>query len=313
MGDPGRPIGRALGPIFGVALWGSIAAASPPQPSAEAAEAPRAAPALWRALRPDGSEAYHLLGSVHLGRPSTLRLPGAVDDAFARAQELVLEVPPEELTPETAAEQVALHARIAPPATLRDRLSADALAALSRHLEMRGQSLDAYLQLEPWFIALEIDVREAERAGLDPDYGVDRHFAWRASGRMPVVALESAREQMRLLSELPADVQELLLMDRLLRTDRAGRGVAGLVAAWERGDLDAVERIVYGPLFETPRLAVFYERLVLGRNESMTQRLASLARDGKRRFVVIGAGHTVGARGVPALLRDYGFRVERVR
>jgi uncharacterized protein YbaP (TraB family) len=45
----------------------------------------------------------------------------------------------------------------------------------------------------------------------------------------------------------------------------------------------------------------------------MTQRLASLARDGKLRFVVVGAGHMVGERGIPALLRDTASASNRVR
>ena len=281
------------------------------EPLPSAAGRPGSTPTLWRALRADGGEAFHVLGSVHLGRPSTVQLPAAVEQAFARSQELVLEVAPEELAPERQVAQVERYARIAPPGSLRDRLSSDAFAALSRYFELRGESLEPYLRFEPWFLALQIDVREAERSGLDPEYGIDQHFARRA--RVPVVGLETAEFQMRLLSELPPDVQELLLMDKLLRTDRAGRGVANLVDAWERGDDAELERIVYGPLQETPRLAVFYERLVFGRNEDMARRLAGLARDGKRRFVVIGAGHTVGARSVPLLLRDYGFQVETLR
>lgn len=253
-----------------------------------------------------------MLGSVHLGRPSTLEIHAPVGEAFARSQELVLEVGPEELAPDSQLENLERFARIEPPASLRDRLSADTLAALAHYLERRGDSLDAYLDFEPWFLAAQIDVREADRAGLAPEYGVDRHFALLALERIPVVGLETSEFQLRLLSGLPADVQELLLMDALHRTDREGHGAASLVAAWERGDDAELERIVFGPLRETPRLAVFYERLMFGRNETMTLRLASLARDGKLRFVVIGAGHTLGARGVPSLLRDYGFRVERL-
>src|SRR5258705_10495477 len=66
-------------------------------------------------------------------------------------------------------------------------------------------------------------------------------------------------------------------------------------------------------MHEATQLSSYSERMLFGRNESMAQRLASLARDGKLRFVVVGVGHMVGARGIPALVRDYGFRVDRVR
>jgi uncharacterized protein YbaP (TraB family) len=52
--------------------------------------------------------------------------------------------------------------------------------------------------------------------------------------------------------------------------------------------------------------------MFFGRNENMTQRLASLSRDGRLRFAVVGVAHLVGERGSPLLLLDYGFRVERV-
>ena len=44
----------------------------------------------------------------------------------------------------------------------------------------------------------------------------------------------------------------------------------------------------------------------------MAARLVELAGDGQTRFVVLGAGHMLGAQGIPALLAAQGFVVERV-
>ena len=49
-------------------------------------------PTLWRAVRSDGAEAFYLMGSVHLGRRSLWRYPRAVDDAYRRSAELVLDL-----------------------------------------------------------------------------------------------------------------------------------------------------------------------------------------------------------------------------
>src|SRR5258705_9341852 len=59
-------------------------------------------PALWRARRPNGAEAFYLIGSVHLGRRSLWRYPRAIDDAYRRSAELVLETGADELRPEVA-------------------------------------------------------------------------------------------------------------------------------------------------------------------------------------------------------------------
>jgi uncharacterized protein YbaP (TraB family) len=270
-------------------------------------------PALWRALRPNGGEAFYLIGSVHLGRSSMLRFPPAIDDAYRRSSELVLEIGADELRPEVTATLAARYGRLEPPRTLNDLVSRDTIAALARYLAPHGEKPSRYLQMQPWFIAEQIEAREAARFGLDAAYGVDRHFASRAASSKRVVGLETAESQMQVLAWLPRATQEELLRDTIEHAHDAQDGSEGIARAWARGDDAEVERIVYRSMHQSPRLATYYERMLFGRNETMAQRLASLARDGKLRFVVVGAGHMVGERGVPALLRDYGFRVERIK
>jgi uncharacterized protein YbaP (TraB family) len=289
----------------------SLAGALPA--GARETETGTSSPSLWRAVRANGAEAFYLIGSVHLGRSSMLRFPRAVDDAFRRSAELVLEIGADELRPEVAARLAERYAMIEPPATLHDRVSRETIETLTRYLAARGESLRPYLQMQPWLIAQQIEAREAAHFGLDPAFGVDRHFADRAAHSKPVVGLETAESQIQVLAWLPRDTQEQLLVDTLAHARDSHYGSEGIARAWARGDDKEVERIVYRSMYESPRLSTYYERMLLGRNESMTQRLASLARDGKLRFVVVGAGHMVGERGIPMLLRDYGFRVDQVR
>jgi hypothetical protein len=298
-----------------LALWlaCALAAASGAAAAREGGAEPPSTPTLWRAIRQDGAPAFYLIGSVHLGRPSMLRFPTKVDDAYTRSDELVLEIGASELSDEIAAQLAQRYAWIEPPATLHDRVSRETLSSLSRYLASRGDSLGPYLQMQPWYLVQQIVAREARRVGLDPAYGVDLYFASRAASSKPVVGLETAESQMQVMAWLPSQTQERLLADTLEHLGDARNGSEGLVRAWARGDDAELERIIYRPMAESPQLATYYERLVLGRNESMTQRLASLARDGKLRFVVLGAGHMVGERGIPVLLRDYGFRVDEVR
>jgi uncharacterized protein YbaP (TraB family) len=71
-------------------------------------------------------------------------------------------------------------------------------------------------------------------------------------------------------------------------------------------------RLLFGSLEEHPELADFYEAVFFARNEAMAEQLAALGGDGKQRFVVLGAGHMLGPRGIPALLASRGFRVQRI-
>jgi hypothetical protein len=296
---------RALALALALSLVGALPAAAREERSSR--------PTLWRALRADGDEAFYLIGSVHLGRSSMLRFPSAVDDAYRRSAELVLEIGADELRPEVAARLADRYGSIEPPKTLHDLVSRETIAALNRYLAARGDSLSPYLRMQPWFVAQQIEAREAAHFGLDPAFGVDRHFASRAARSKPVVGLETAESQIQVLAWLPRATQEQLLLDTLAHARDSRYGSEGIARAWARGDDKEVEQIVYRSMYQSPKLSTYYERMLFGRNESMTQRLASLARDGKLRFVVVGVGHMVGERGIPVLLRDYGFRVERVR
>jgi uncharacterized protein len=296
---------RGLAAVLVLSLAGALPVA--------AREAAPSSPALWRALRPNGAEAFYLIGSVHLGRRSLLRFPRAIDDAYRRSAELVLETGADDLAPGVAQQLAERYAQIAPPATLRDRVSRSTLAELTRYLAARRDTLERYLQLEPWFIAQQIEAREAQRVGLEAEFGIDRHFASRAAREKPVIGLETAESQMQVLAWLPRATQEQLLRDAIEHAHDVKNGSEGVARAWARGDDRELERIIYRAMAESPQLSTYYEQMLIGRNESMTQRLASLARDGKLRFVVVGVGHMVGERGIPVLLRDYGFRVDRVR
>ena len=123
------------------------------------------------------------------------------------------------------------------------------------------------------------------------------------------MGLETAELQIQVLARLPRTTDEVNVCwwMRSRAPATAATAAQAVARAWARGDGQEVERIVYRSMHASPQLSTYYERMLFGRNESMAQRLASLARDGKLRFVVVGVGHMVGERGIPVLLRDYGF------
>ena len=100
-----------------------------------------------------------------------------------------------------------------------------------------------------------------------------------------------------------------MLEDALTQADDVPNEVAALVDAWMRGDADRLTELVFQPLDEKPELAIFYDRVFFQRNRSMTAGLEEIARDRKTRLVVVGAGHMLGAEGIPTLLEERGWSV----
>jgi uncharacterized protein YbaP (TraB family) len=236
-----------------------------------------------------------------------------VEAAFADSDELVVEVDLAALSAAEAERARAAHALLPPGRQLRDVLSADTYRRLSARLAERDLPMVSVAAMQPWAVASLLALLEFQAAGYEFDRGVDRQLIDRAADRLPTRGLETMDSQLAMLSGLPLETQELMIVDMLERTDAVQQEVGDLMDAWSRGDEEQLTALLFAPLDEHPELAGFYEAVFFARNEQMTDRLAALSADGRGRFVVLGAGHMVGPRGIPALLAARGFTVAKLQ
>ena len=306
-----RPGGRGVPWLLVLAT--SLACASQ---SGEIAPVPapareRAAPLLWIADAP-GRGALYLFGSVHVGPENGMAFDPGLRAAWERSEELVVEVDMTKVTPEQMMEARLRHAFLPAPGRVDDLLSDETLELLNSHVEERGMGLERFRNMKPWAIAATITYEALAEMGLEPEQGVDQQFMGAALGVKPIVELESFDAQLAVLGGLDDDEQDLMLRDTLERFDEIVDQTIELMDAWGGGDEATLEDVLFAPLRDHPELAGYYERVFFDRNRAMAERIDALSRDGTTRFVVLGAGHMVGSRGVPRLLADRGFRVRRV-
>jgi uncharacterized protein YbaP (TraB family) len=272
---------------------------------------PAATPLLWHARAPGGGDLY-LLGSVHLREADAQVLGPEIQRAYADSSELVVEVDISQMTPEVGKASTERYATLPPQLRLDALLSPETRDLLAEYVEERGLPQEQIQRYKPWFVAQLVLVTELQDAGFDDSLGVDRVFIDQASGEKKIVGLETIAAQFAMLDGLSLGLQELMLKDTLLRIDELKESTRQLLEAWSGGDEAELERQVFRPLEEVPELEAYYEALIWQRNASMTARLVELARDGRTRFVVLGAGHMVGPKGIPAQLAEQGFAVQRV-
>ncbi len=306
-------------------LWGAVLAAlalacaspaptpSPAPPAPPPPASASAAPLLWRAQAPDGRGDLFLLGSIHLGTPAGFHLGGALAEAWERSEELVVEIDVSQVSPQEAAAATLRHGTLPVGITLADRLRPETWAALQAELARLGVPAESFAGLKPWLAATRLAVLQFQQAGLEARFGIDQQMLDWAGVTKPVVALESLDSQLAMLDSLPSAVQELMLVDALERSPAAELQAGYLVESWLRGDEDALVEVFFGEIGQRPELEVLYEKVYFERNEAMSERLLELARDGRTRLTVLGIGHMVGPRGIPALLAAQGFQVERIR
>jgi hypothetical protein len=263
---------------------------------------------LWRAVR--GGRTSWLYGTIHVAERSWV-LPGPhVVAALKASDQVALELDPTD--PDVAARTMALFAPKpgAPdlPADLRDRLQELAHAAC---IQPRIAST-----VRPELLAVELEIMMGRRLGLQPAFGIDVFIAGMAHGAGKTLrSLETPEAQVALLitddpKETRRRVQEAL--DEIDSGD-AVRVLRRMSGDWRRGDLADLERYTtWCDCEKTPEAREFMRRVVDGRNPGMAEQVAKWHGEGHSLFVAVGTLHLIGPRGVPALLREKGFTVERV-
>lgn len=261
---------------------------------------------LW-SLRGKTNTVY-LLGSVHFLSPSE-KLPAAMDDAYADAESLVMEIDMDNLDP-MAMQQVALELGMLPPdESLEQLLGAATYAKVAARA--RGIGVDPALlnRFRPWFAAITLVQLHLMKMGLDPTAGVEHRLTARAArDGKPIQGLETLQQQLGMLAGLPDERQREFLLYSVEDTDRATREINALLAAWRRGDTEALTELLAAGFEQYPDL---YRPLTVERNRKWIASIEALLDDRDDYLVVVGTLHLVGADSVIELLEDKGYEVRQ--
>ena len=170
--------------------------------------------------------------------------------------------------------------------------------------------MEALKRFKPWSLALMLLALEWQKAGLDPELGLDKHFYDRAQADgKPVQGLETADYQISRFDEMSMDQQDRMLAESLKDLDTETASVHQLADAWKAGDASTVERIVLQDLKSDP---LMYQRLLVERNRNWLPKVEALFSRRGRAFVVVGAAHLVGGDGLLSMLRSRGYTIEQM-
>jgi uncharacterized protein YbaP (TraB family) len=165
---------------------------------------------------------------------------------------------------------------------------------------------------KPWFLALTLTSLELLKLGFDPNYGIDRHFLSKADGTKKTLELESLDFQLNLFSTFSDREQELFLLYTTKNLSVLEQESDGLVSTWQSGDLNGMESIISKGLLEDSDISSLYEKLLYERNRNMTSKIEEFLSTGETYFVVVGAGHLVGKKGILEILKSKGYPVEQL-
>lgn len=262
----------------------------------------------WKVTGRQG--AIYLIGSVHLLTKDFYPLNPALEAAYKDSDLLVEEVDIGEMT--GTGPQLSMLTRGMQPSSqpLDKVLSPATMALLTKKATDLGMPIEALKRFKPWMIALTIEAMEWQKAGFDPELGLDKHFYEQAQrDGKAVQGLETVEYQIARFDEMPMELQDHLLAETLKSIDTEQASMSRLIQSWRSGDAPAVERIVLKDLQQEPQL---YERLLVERNKNWMPKLDALFARPGRAMVVVGAAHLVGPDGLLTMLKAKGYRVEQL-
>ena len=251
----------------------------------------------------------YLLGSIHYLKKDAYPLNIAIEDAFSRSNVLAVEanvIDPDKLY----FTKFIGSAFYSGDETLDRHVSAGTYDLVAGEFGKFGLPMEILSREKPWFLALTLSALELLKAGFEPGYGIDMHFLSKA-GQKKIVELESVDYQVDLLSSLSDAEQESFLVHTIKELETLSRESDKLLRIWKAGDEKGLETLL--PAGGTDQgMAPVYEKLIYTRNRSMTAKIEEILRSKDTCFVIVGAGHLVGKKGIIELLRGKGYAVEQM-
>ena len=252
----------------------------------------------------------YLLGSVHFFKKEFYPLNKKIEEAFDQSRVLAVEA---NIVEKGNIDLQKIGERAFYPES--DRLEKHVSAETYDMVKKEGMELGLPLELlnrqRPWILALTLETIAILKLGFDPRYGIDVHFLSKASGRR-IVELEGLDYQINLLSTLSDEEQESVLLMTLKGLPRYPEEVDQLMQAWLSGDANVMDSIMTKDITGAPRMSSIYDKLFSERNRNMVSKIEEFLKAEGTYFVVVGAGHLAGQKGMIEILREKGYLIDQL-
>ena len=255
-----------------------------------------------------------LVGSIHVGQPDFFPLADAYEKAFTAAPVLAVEV---DMTDPAVLQQSAMimmQKGMLPGAeTLQTRLEPELYARLDAYAKEKGIPLAMYNKFKPGIVAVVLSMEEYKAKGFDPELGIDKHFldAAKAADK-EVRSLETVEDQLDIFLGIDDSLDDILINETLDQMTDVGSIINEMVGYWKSGDADGLGEFMESQMGEGPEMEALYRTLLDDRNVGMAATINEWLGQDQDVFVVVGAGHFGGKKGIDALLEAEGWRVEQV-
>lgn len=264
---------------------------------------------LWKVQ--SKTNTLYILGSIHSLKKEMYPLNKKIEDSFDKSDVLVVEANINDIG-QIDIQRLLETAFYSGNETLEKHVSRETYELVKKEFGGLGVPLELINKQKPWFLALTLTSLELLKLGFDPNYGIDIYFLSKATGGKKIKELESIDYQINLFSKFSDDDQELFLLYTLKDINVLGRELDKLMEAWTSGDTKSMESIISKSITEDRKMSLIYEKIIYERNRNMAARIEELLKTKETHFVIVGAGHLIGNKGIIEILRGKGYDVEQL-
>jgi hypothetical protein len=160
----------------------------------------------------------------------------------------------------------------------------------------------------PWLAGIQLLFSQMRKLRYAANSGVESVLsAMAARDKKPVRHLETIQEQFALLApeDRKLELQEFEAGLKDLRD--VSTELEPMIKAWSNGDQAELDRLINGSLDGYPEAR---KELLDDRNANWVPKIQAMLKEKHVFFIAVGAGHLTGPKGVPALLRKAGYKVD---
>lgn len=281
----------------------------------------------------DGNNKVYLFGSIHIGNDGLYPLSKSVMDAYKESENLVVEA--DIVYAENTSEYVKSIMYIEGDKTAKDLLDVRTYRLYSKIMEDNGVEKKVYDKLDPWYSSILLSSMSTSDViyGGDniPALGLDQYFLLGKEDR-DVIELEGAKYQFDMMEGFSTGLQIDMLRnalavassttsssnDETTASSSHEKAINETFDSWKKSDstrlgniIDSSNRYNENHSFITKE---YVEKMYYNRNNEMTEKIIAMIADDKEDyFVVTGAAHMVGEKGIVQQLLAKGYSVKQIK
>jgi hypothetical protein len=258
----------------------------------------------------EGEATAYLLVSIHVAKSDFYPMSPQVRKAYSRADTLAVEV---DLTDDKANQSNIAKLSYVAPDKLQDHLTGKTWDALTG---LTGEAVQRFQSYKPVVVAMGLTISAGINAGFDPAQNIDAHYLNAAKeDKKTIVQLVGVEYQGDVLAGLSDAEGDAILASTLesFRNGEVGSEFKKLERAWKNGDAEALTILTDAASNKDVGSKSMMKKLMDERNPDIAIKLKQAMQEGKKLFIVLGAGHFAGENNLLLELQKQGLDPKQVR